>query len=226
MKDKDMEKIIEKIKKVLELSKNNPSQEEARAAALKAQKLMAEYHISMQEIDAIENVDDIVEKKVDIGTGNKWKYMLAGIIAKNFRCKFFFYGKSTIVFYGYKIDTEIAAETFTFLFKTGNKAAANYYTKLYNEAKKNECYFKGNGIKNSFLDGYMEGIKDGLEKQCTALMIVIPREVEEKYNKKAAGFRRMTYSLNTSSWYANQSREEGKRIGRNTVDSRKISVQA
>lgn len=42
MKNQSPEKIIEKIKKVLELSKNNPSQVEA--AALKAQKLMAEYH--------------------------------------------------------------------------------------------------------------------------------------------------------------------------------------
>lgn len=39
----DTEKIIAKIKKVLELSRNNPSEEEAKSAALKAQKLMAAY---------------------------------------------------------------------------------------------------------------------------------------------------------------------------------------
>lgn len=55
------DKIIEKIRKVLELSKNNPSIEEAKSAALKAQKLMAEYHVSMTEIEAIEDIENIVE---------------------------------------------------------------------------------------------------------------------------------------------------------------------
>lgn len=58
---KNSEKIIAKIKKVLELSKNNPSEEEAKSAALKAQRLMAEYHISMSEVEAVEDIDSIVE---------------------------------------------------------------------------------------------------------------------------------------------------------------------
>lgn len=87
------EKVISKIKKVLELSKNNPSQEEAQAAALKAQKLMVEYHISMNEIEAVEDIDSIVEKSVSVGNGSKWKYVLSQIVAKNFRCKHFYYGK-------------------------------------------------------------------------------------------------------------------------------------
>ena len=42
MENSSNEKIIEKIKKVLELSKNNPSIEEAKSAAIKAQRLMAD----------------------------------------------------------------------------------------------------------------------------------------------------------------------------------------
>lgn len=56
------EKIINKIKKVLELSKNNPSEKEAQAAALKAQKLMVEYHISMEEVSGIEDSENISEE--------------------------------------------------------------------------------------------------------------------------------------------------------------------
>ena len=41
------EKIIQTIKKVLELSRNNPSEEEAKAAALKAQELLAKLKISI-----------------------------------------------------------------------------------------------------------------------------------------------------------------------------------
>ena len=221
----DTEKIIAKIKKVLELSRNNPSQEEAKAAALKAQKLMAEYHITMKEVDDVEDIENIVEKTVSVGMGNKWKYYLAAIVSKNFRCKHFFYGTSTIVFYGYETDATIAAETFTFLFQTGRKAANAYYMKLRNDCQRNGYRFVGDGIKNNFLIGYMEGIREGLENQCTALMIVVPKEVEENYTERSKDFRTMRNNgLNVSSYYGGQSRAEGRRTGRNTVDSRQISM--
>ena len=152
MENSSNEKIIEKIKKVLELSKNNPSIEEAKSAAIKAQRLMAEYHISMSEIEAIEDTENIVEERIDVGTGNKWKYTLSSIIAKNFRCKYFYYGKSSVVFYGYEEDAKIAAMTFKLLFEVGNKESAKYYQK---ERQKylnvHNIRFDGRGIKNAFL---------------------------------------------------------------------------
>lgn len=223
---KDTEKIIEKIKKVLELSKNNPSEEEAKAAALKAQRLMAEYHISMVDIDATENIQEISEMAVDVGTGNKWKYTLAGIVAKNFRCRHFLYGKERIVFYGYKVDTEIAAETFKFLYSTGNKSSVNYYNKLRNKAKREYRRFDGSGIKNAYLIGFLDGISEVLEKQCTALMIVVPKEVNEKYAERTSkGFRTVSRKpLSATSAYASQARNEGRIAGRSTIDSRKIAM--
>lgn len=220
----DSEKIIAKIKKVLELSKNNPSEEEAKSAALKAQKLMAEYHISLSEVKEMGDIDNIVEKCVDVGTGNKWKYSLAGVIAKNFRCKHFFYGKSTVVFYGYEVDAEIAAETFRFLYTTGIKKATNYYNKLRNSVTKDGKYFNGIGIKNCFLIGYLEGIKDELEKQCTALMIVIPQKVQEEYCNRTKNLKTVSPKMNTSSYYVNQSREEGRKAGKNTMNSRRLAM--
>ena len=58
----DTEKIIAKIKKILELSRNNPSKEEAKAAALKAQRLMAEYHLSESNTDGVKDIKRIMEK--------------------------------------------------------------------------------------------------------------------------------------------------------------------
>ena len=226
MENKNTEKIIEKIKKVLELSKNNPSEEEAKSAALKAQKLMAEYHISMAEIDTIEDVSTIMEKTVDVGMGNKWKYQLARIIARNFRCKYFYYGKSVIVFYGYEEDAEIAAMTFKFLFRIGNKAATNFYQNERNKAM-NDCgWFEGKGLKNAFLIGYLDGIKECLDKQCTALMIVIPTKVEEKYTERSANFKVMQNNgLRISgSALGEQARTEGRRTGRNAMSSRQIAA--
>ena len=45
----DMNKMLEKVKKLLALAGNNPSEEEAQAAALKAQELIAQYNLDMSQ---------------------------------------------------------------------------------------------------------------------------------------------------------------------------------
>lgn len=223
--ERDMEKVIGKIRKILELSKNNPSFEEAQAAALKAQKLMAEYHISAADLEN-ESTDpaDITEKVVEVGNGNKWKFALSQVIARNFRCKVFFYGKSSAAFYGHEMDATIAADTYKFLFTTGNKAATNYYNKIRNNAKRNGEYFDGSGIKNSFLVGFVNGISESLEKQCTALMIVVPKEVEAGFEERTNGFRKITSRLNTASYYGREAEESGRRMAKEVLDNRKLTA--
>lgn len=48
--EKKFEKIIEKIKNLMDLASNNPNQNEAMAAALKAQELMAKYNVHMTNL--------------------------------------------------------------------------------------------------------------------------------------------------------------------------------
>ena len=217
----DTEKIIAKIKKILELSRNNPSKEEAKAAALKAQRLMAEYHLSESNIDGVKDIKRIMEKPVNVGTGNKWKYGLADIISKNFRCKRFWEEKEVIYFYGYKEDAEVAAMTFKFLFDMGSKLATQYYQNKRNQAKKSRIQFNGKGLKNAFLMGYVDGIKEVLDRQCTALMIVTPKKVEEAYVERSKDFTifnpKITYKIGNE---GEKAREEGRIAGRNTMDSR------
>lgn len=221
----DTGKIIAKIKKVLELSRNNPSEEEAKSAALKAQKLMAEYHIAMEDINEMKDLKQITEESVIVGMGNKWKYRLSAIVAKNFRCKTYVYGKDEIVFYGYDVDAKIAAETFKYLFETGNKSANNFYNKKRTEAKKSDIYFDGSGIKNCFLIGYLQGISDVLDKQCTALLIVVPKEVNDKYKMKSQGFGKIRSTLKAKgNKYKNEAIDKGNRTRRNAVNSKRIEV--
>lgn len=64
------EKIIEKIKKALALANNNKNPNEAQAAMLMAQKMMAKYHIEMQELEEAEEPEiqqDGVEIKKEVG---------------------------------------------------------------------------------------------------------------------------------------------------------------
>jgi hypothetical protein len=62
-------KIIETIKKLFALAGNNPNEHEAQAAALKAQRMMAKYHINATQVSVEEKTtDDISEKNVVVGT--------------------------------------------------------------------------------------------------------------------------------------------------------------
>lgn len=209
------DKIIQTIKKVLELSKNNPSEEEAKAAALKVQELLAKYHISMSEIEDIDNdkLENIIEVKVDL-PAKKWKYTLASIVAKNFRCKHFYYGKKTLVFYGHQTDAEIAAETFKYLFDMGNRAAGREVDKVFGQTGTSR------GVYNSFVLGFCHGIEDALDKQCTALMLVVPEDVVDSYEERLKDSKQLKVgslgAVNVSSYAL------GKEAGMNAINSRQL----
>lgn len=108
----------------------------------------------------------------------------------------------------------------------GCKAANNYYQNRRNEALRKNCCFKGNGIKNAFLVGYLQGIKESLENQCTALMLIVPQRVEEKYKDMSSGFKKMQNSGLTvrGNDEGLKAKENGIRTGRNTIANRCIAA--
>lgn len=208
------EKIIEKIKNLLDLSRNNPNEHEAMAAALKAQELMAKYHVDVNDVEGQELSDEIIESSLFVGNGDKWKFRLATIIAKNFCCKVFYRGRDTIVFYGYEKDATIANQVFKFLFETGNKLADRCYYEYYKQGKSTR------GIKNQYLVGFCDGIKTVLDRQCTALMIVTPKEVVESFEEFSKDFKTMQSTLSLS--YNKDAYDKGHRDGVSTANARSI----
>lgn len=221
MENKDnKEKIVSKVKKILELSRNNPSVEEAEAAALKAQELMAQYHLNILDVDGVD-ADTIEETEVEVPKGKKWKYNLAHTVAKNFRCKVYYVGSHQIVFYGYSVDTEIAAQTFKYLFSVGNKAAASYYNK--------HRGYSGAGLTNSFLIGYLHGVSSVLDKQCTALMIVTPKEVADSYEEKTKNYSTVNGSITVITYQYRDCKEAercGFETGKDTMSAKMIEQTA
>jgi hypothetical protein len=193
---------------------NGASENEAMVAALKAQKLMAEYNLNIADIETKDEGATIAEEMFECGNGDKWKYGLANIIATNFRCKTYFMGKSHVVFYGYESDAKIALDVFKFLFNTGNKLADKCYYEYYKKGENTR------GVKNSFLIGFCEGIKDVLGKQCVALMIVTPEEVEQSWKEKSSTMK----TTNSGLTHNNDTRafEKGRQEGRNTANARSI----
>lgn len=213
-----MEKILNKIKNLLDLANNNPNENEAIAAALKAQELMAKYNIELDQLEDKKETREIV-KEVYRQSGKhemrKWKIGLASIIAKNFRCKTYFMGRQNdVVFYGFKEDAKIALQVFAFLYETGNKFAVRYYNKCKKEGSSTQ------GVMNTYLVGFKDGVAEVLEKQCTALMIVTPKEVTESYEEMSKGFKSIYTRLSMSgdqNAYSN-----GKSDGRDMATARSI----
>lgn len=192
-KDVDMEKIISKITKLLALSdlERNPSESEAVSASLAAQRLLAKYNLSMVDVigehDPAEEIEQVI---ADVGTGKKWKYKLANAVANNYACKTFSQGSDKLVFYGYKADILIARRVYIYLFKVGNRLA-NQYVKKYRET----ISYDTRGIYNSFVSGFINGVEKELEKQCTALALIVQPEVQESWDIFSAVMRTRSWNI-------------------------------
>lgn len=181
------EKMVEKIRKTLALAKDNPSMEEGLAAALKAQKLMHKYNIHEEEVSLEEIKDEIssifTQQKHDSHL-KAWRKQLAVLVANNFRCKCYMSGKD-VVFRGYTNDAQIALEVYLTLYKVGDKLARQSRK----DEKESTGSSSGKGLYNSFIVGFLAGLKEGFNEQCTALTIVVPKEVEEEFEGFSANFK-------------------------------------
>ena len=221
------ERIIEKIRKCLALANNNPSEEEAKAAALQAQKLLAKYNISMADVTELEQeVEEIVEvatwfNEIVKGVARAWKYELADIVARNFRCKHFFYGKRAVVFYGHKTDAEAASEVYKYLFSMGDRLANRVTYRVLREYHKRGESAQISGIYNSWVKGFLKGLKEGFDKQCTALMIVVPEDVKEAYAEKSKTFKHASLGMKNTG-FNSEAYNDGFTTGKGAMAQRSL----
>lgn len=212
-----IEKVLERVKNLLDLANNNPNENEAIAAALKAQELMAKYNIEMDQLDDKKEVREIVKEVYHQSSKHemkKWKVCLANIIAKNFRCKTYLINYRDVVFYGYKEDAEIALQVFTYLYELGNKFAVRYYNKCKKEGKETR------GVMNTYLVGFTDGAAEVLGKQCTALMIITPKEVTESFDEMTRDWKTTKSTLRILG--DNTAYSNGKKDGRDMAIARNI----
>ena len=216
-----MEEIIKKIEKLLALAGNNPNENEAMVAAAKAQEMIAKYNIDIANIGSANKKPEIDTSTHTIPSNyhynRKWRYELALIISRNFRCKVYVIGRDHIIFYGFKNDTKAALSVFSFLFNTGNKLAVKYY----NEYKK--THYNTRGVLNMYLDGFCRGVADILDEQCKALMIVTPKEVEDAWTEKSKSFRgSIDSSIKTNGDF--DIYDSGRQDGRNAMQSKQLKA--
>lgn len=198
------EKIVDRVKKLFALAENNPSQEEAISATLKAQKLMLHYNIHEEDLleELKEEINSVIASQ-SLEKSENWRFPLAVTISKSFRCKAYKH-ENQVAFRGYKGDAEIALQTYLYLYKVIIKLTQDFNTKS----------------RNSFIVGFLFGVKDALDKQCRALSVITPEKVENDWKKFTESCKLKPISkpsITNSSTY-----QEGYEAGMNAVESNKI----
>lgn len=215
--------IIEKIKNLMNLANDNPSESEARLAALMAQKLIAKHGVKDNELMERIDEDTIVEVHSGRYKDNAWASWLALAIANNFRCRAYMnngyeYRRQyhEIVFMGYETDAEAARLTFDRLFAIGKRLAdaeCRRFRRMYGTAR---------GVKNSFLDGFVSGIRSVLEEQAVALVLVTPKKVNEYADDVTRGFRRSRRPAMTG--YSSSANDRGYSAGRDAMRAGQLTA--
>lgn len=187
-------KILDLIRKVLNKSQNNPSEEEAATALLMAQRLALKHGIDMSEVEdfAPGAQSDIVQVEMD-ATGNMpyWHITLAVMLAKNFRVRVWRKAstdralrKSCIVFFGETRDVEIASEIYKHSLRIIPAMATAYLETQYqkvpehfrqqHKGKNKETilrlashnyYSSAHGIKVSYCRGFVSGMDEKFKEQ-------------------------------------------------------------
>lgn len=178
------EKIIEKIKKALALANNNKNPNEAQAAMLMAQKMMAKYHIEMQELEEAEE-PEIQQDGVEIKKGS-WRKSLMKLICNNYRCDCYIQGSGgkKIVIVGAKEDIEIAKTIYEFAENQLLDGFNKYFKNNYEEYT--EIQIK-NAVRKDYADGFIRGLnekfkrqkKEEIKKNEQYALVVTNKKVEE-----------------------------------------------
>ncbi len=214
--------VIDKILKLMAKTiERGATEAEAIQAALIAQKMMNDYNIEQSELHA-EEEELIINRVCEISSDKSFYKQLAAVIAPNFRCKVYTSPngprKSVVHFYGYERDTEAANIIFQHLYTLGNRIA----NRKCREAKK--IYHTARGVYNSFAMGFITGVKQELEKQSRALLVITPKEVEDQFeddfkdtNWRSNRAMSVRYNDFHSSTY-----EEGRRAAIDGIRSRRI----
>lgn len=185
----------EKIQKLLNLASNNPSEEEAQAAMLRAKELMLKYRI---EEGDLEDPDKQVVNEVDTDVTctsvvDPWIAQLAKCIAQNYRCESFMRQRKNsrqkrMIIIGLGDDPEVATSIFLY-------ARSVIYHEI--DAMRARARKKGwtirdmRPITDSYARGFIIGLKDKFESQKNehpewALVAVTPQPVIDQISNLTA----------------------------------------
>lgn len=166
------EQALEKVKKLLNMTKENGASEGEVVNAVKlAQTLMAKFHIEEKAlVDESEEVSDIkVSQSTKTPSSNLCT--LAVILAKHFRCMVY-RSRFSLHILGTPVDAEIFKNTLEFAYQQFIKLSGKFIESFPDRSSKTRA-------KNSYLLGFSRGILAALEENEAqyALVLVVPGAV-------------------------------------------------
>lgn len=229
------DRILRRVKGLLALAEGNSNMEESHSAFLMAQKLMVKYGIEASELTDDESVIQVLESD---GTDFKRLYWyereLAHIVAKNFRCKDWIRsrrieGRSQIqrkiMFMGEEQDVQLATEMYRLVI-----SAIEFYThrhiKEHGIGIRSHTQSLKNGYMRGFIDGLERKFEEQIQEQEWGLVLVIPKEVKEKYKEVVTG-KAIPYTIPSveSRESYRQGYEDGNRIDykKETIDDEALT---
>ena len=170
--------IADKIQKLLSLAGNNPSEEEAKAALLKAQELMAKYNIEQAQLnpEGEKYTYDFIDSRVK---DRSIHCSLGSVIATSFACRVL-RSSGYIYIFGRKDNAQAAVSALKFAFKAMRRGA-------HAEIRAEGLDPEGPGVApiyNSYCKGFIAGIKAAMDEQCVSLAIVVPQDVNDALNSR------------------------------------------
>lgn len=175
-------KIIDKIEKLIALS-GSDNENEAKAAMMKAQELMAKYEIEMSQLNPEKQKERPVVGYTSQSFRDDWVIDLSSLIAGNFRCRSIILsrrysgGAFRIRFFGFDEDAQISINIFNYAVKVIRKRMSvlrAIYTEAGREFGRNE--------KMNYVEGFNAGLHKNFEQQkqrseSFALALLVPVEV-------------------------------------------------
>lgn len=169
MPEEQLDKVKDKIEKLLRLANNNPNIEEAAAAAKQAQRLMTKYSIEqatvrLEEDDGDESDPISMVGSVTVASGRQlasWRTVLANTIAKHNRCRVVlvrYGGFSEMQFVGFRGDMTLCVSMYSLLMPMIDRMA-----KAYVKTRK-AGRGKAKTVGNSYRFGVIHAINDKLKE--------------------------------------------------------------
>lgn len=186
---KDLEKVITKIKNLIELAQDKDDQEGIQSMLL-ARKLMLKHGIEQSQLDIKQS--EVIEGMATMSKNvSWWQKILATVVQDNFRVKVYIdrsYKNSSIVFMGMTDDVEIAKAIYEQLTTMIDHYSNVFINRHYATTMENRNRSRTTLLKKSYISGFINGLKKALKEQTSELMeqyemvLVTPREVVDAYN--------------------------------------------
>ena len=169
----ERESIIRKINALMQVTiEHGATIHEALTAASMAQKLMAKHHID--SIDIASDKEDISEE--EIHASRKWIQQFINIVANNMCCKVlikFINRKAILTIIGRESDRKIVTDTANMLINVCKQGIRKEKISAKNK------FGESAGVEIAYTVGFIKAVHEEMSKQCKALMLVIPKEVDE-----------------------------------------------